>query len=287
MNIMNKNEKILIVGLGLIGGSYAKILFKKGYLVYGLSNKQEDIDYAIHHHMIIDGQINVTKEFIGQFKYIIFALYPSIFINWIKQYGSYISLNTIISDVSGIKGNLVQTIQENLPKSIEFIGAHPMAGKEVYGIKNADENLFKGANYIITPNENNSQKGIDFATQIGELIEASHISVLSPSKHDEMIAFLSQLTHCIAITLMTCKKSEHLKAYCGDSFRDLTRIANINENMWCELFLNNKEELLSQMDLFLNEMNLLRQYIQNNNEVKIKEMMKISTQRRKHFNKEK
>jgi prephenate dehydrogenase len=108
---------------------------------------------------------------------------------------------------------------------------------------------------------------------------------LTPEKHDEMIGYLSQLTHCIAITLMTCKDSKDLKDYTGDSFTDLTRIASINENMWAELFLMNKDELLSQMNLFINEFSMLKQAIENEDVDKLKELMKLSTLRRSYFNK--
>ena len=160
-----------------------------------------------------------------------------------------------------------------------------MAGKEVYGIKNADYNIFKKANYIVTPTTSNSKDAIELASDIGKELEFSNISILSPEKHDEMIAFLSQLTHCIAITLMTCKDSEHLKDYTGDSFRDLTRIAAINENMWSELFLMNKQDLLNEMEEFSKEFNKLKEAISNEDIDTIKEMMKLSTKRRKYFNK--
>ena len=160
-----------------------------------------------------------------------------------------------------------------------------MAGKEVYGVKNASATLFNKANYIITPTSKNTQKAIDLATSIAKELNFANISILTPEKHDEMIAYLSQLTHCIAITLMTCSENEHLKEYTGDSFKDLTRIANINENMWSELFLLNKEELINQMDLFINKFNILKKTIEEENVEEMKEIMKLSTKRRKYFDK--
>ena len=148
-----------------------------------------------------------------------------------------------------------------------------------------NEKIFENANYIITPTKKNTDKGIAFATEIGEALNFRKISLLTPKEHDEMIAFLSQLTHCIAVALMTCKDSEDLVNYTGDSFRDLTRIANINENMWTELFLMNKNALLKEMDSFINCMSKLRDFINNEDEEKIKNMMRLSTERRKFFNK--
>ena len=278
-------DKILIVGLGLIGGSYAKGLTKIGYNVYGYNRNKDAIDYAKKNKIIIDGSSEFTEDFIGEFDRIIFSLYPKVFKEYIKNYSDYIKDGAIISDVSGVKESIVTDIQNILGDRVEFIAAHPMAGKEVYGIENADEKIFENANYIITPTKKNSDKGIAFATEIGKALNFRKISLLTPKEHDEMIAFLSQLTHCIAVVLMTCKDSEDLVNYTGDSFRDLTRIANINENMWTELFLMNKNALLKEMDSFINCMSKLRDFINNEDEEKIKNMMRLSTERRKFFNK--
>lgn len=279
------DNKILIVGLGLIGGSYAKGLTKNGYKVYAYNRNIDSINYAKNNGIIVDGTNEINKEFLSQFDRIIFAIYPKIFKEYIDKYGNFIKDGAIISDVTGVKSSIVDYIQGKLSPRVEFIPAHPMAGKEVTGVENADENIFKNANYIITPTDKNTDEGISFAKEIGEKLGFRKISILSPKEHDEMIAFLSQLTHCIAVSLMTSKDSEYLVDYTGDSFRDLTRIANINENMWAELFLMNKVSLLKEIDSFIEHMSNLRDYIFNDNEDKIKEMMRISTARRKFFNK--
>ena len=280
-----QNKKILIVGLGLIGGSYAKGLTKNNYEVYAYNRTANAITYAKEHNIIKDGTSEMTKDFISQFDRIVFSLYPKIFMEYIKNYGSYIKDNAIITDVTGVKTSIVKDIQDMLGDRVEFIPAHPMAGKEVYGVENADEKIFENANYIITPTDRNTDEGIAFATEIGKVLNFRKISLLTPEKHDEMIAFLSQLTHCIAVALMTCKDSENLVYYTGDSFRDLTRIANINENMWSELFMLNKDALLKEMDSFINCMTLMRDFIKNDEVEKIKNMMRLSTERRKYFNK--
>lgn len=283
---LSKDKKILIVGLGLIGGSYALKLKEKGYEVGTITLKQEDIDYAIKNNIIDHGQINVNKEYLDNFDVIVFALYPKVLLDWLKVNHSHIKKGTILTDVTGVKSSIVYEIEDIIKDdNIHFVAAHPMAGKEVYGVINASTDLFKNANYIVTPTNNSDLEAIELVCDLGKQLDFMKISILSPEKHDEMIAYLSQLTHCIAITLMTCKDSENLKDYTGDSFRDLTRIANINENMWSELFLMNKKELLNQMNLFINEFNKLRQFIENEDENQIKEMMKLSTLRRSYFNK--
>ena len=158
-----------------------------------------------------------------------------------------------------------------------------MAGREVYGVKNSDKTIFKGANYIVIPNEKASEEAICLVEDIGRLLGFKNVVRLSNEEHDEMIGFLSQLTHCIAVSLMTTKDSQNLVEYTGDSFRDLTRIAKINENMWSELFLLNKEELLSQMDLFLKQFNSLKDAREKEDVDTMKDIRRLSTQRRSYF----
>lgn len=283
--MLSKDKKILIVGLGLIGGSYAEGLTNAGYKVYALTKDQSSIDYAKNKKIIIDGKKDIEIDYISSFDIVIFCLYPKIFVEWIKCYQHCLKKGAIITDVTGVKGSVVYEIQNILREDVEFIPAHPMAGKEVYGVENSDASIFNNANYIVTPTKNNTPFAIDVAKEIGKELNFKNIVELSPEEHDEMIGFLSQLTHCIAVVLMTCKDSQHLVEYTGDSFRDLTRIAKINETMWSELFLMNKEELLKQMDLFISQFKKLRDYLSCEDCDKMKEMMILSTKRRKYFDK--
>jgi prephenate dehydrogenase len=160
-----------------------------------------------------------------------------------------------------------------------------MAGKEVYGIENSNPAMFKGANYIVTPTKNNSEYAIETCKELGRLLGFASVSVISPQKHDRMIAFLSQLTHCIAVALMTCNDDANLCKYTGDSFRDLTRIARINEDMWSELFMLNKDMLISEIKAFEGELEKLRRSMETEDVDTMKKMMRISTQRRGMFDK--
>lgn len=284
MKIIN-DIKFLIVGLGLIGGSYAQALSDLGYEVGAITRSQGSIDFAMEKGYIAHGQTEVTEEYVKQFDIIVFALYPKVLKKWLNDYQSYIKSGAILTDVTGVKCAVVYDIQSMLRADIEFIGAHPMAGKEVYGVENADKNIFRNANYIVTPTEKNTKEAISVCKSLGKLLGFKTVRELSPEKHDEMIGFLSQLTHCIAVSLMTCKESRDLVDYTGDSFRDLTRIARINEDMWCELFLLNKEELLCQMDLFTQKFSELKDAIKSSDEEKIKSIMRTSTMRRAYFDK--
>lgn len=280
---LSNDKKILIVGLGLIGGSYAEGFTKKGYFVGAITRSQKSIDYALDKGIIKEGTTEVTKEFVSKYDLVIFALYPEQFTNWIEKHQDCFKSGIVISDVTGVKCEIVYKIQSILRKDVEFVPAHPMAGREVSGVENATDKIFSGANYIVTPTSDNTKENIEFVASIGEVLGFRKVSYLTPQEHDEMIGFLSQLTHCIAVSLMVCKESKHLVDFTGDSFRDLTRIAKINEKMWTELFIMNKHELLSQMDLFLGQFRRLRDALAQDDKETMQQMMRTSTERRKYF----
>lgn len=282
---LNKDMKILIVGLGLIGGSYAEALSKKGYEVGAIDQKQEAIDFALRKGYIASGRADIDKEYIGRFDIVVFALYPHAFVEWIEKYQNCLKSGAIVTDVTGVKGGVVSDVQNALRKDVEFIAAHPMAGRECSGVENAKAEIFEGANYIVVPTEKNTQEAIELCKDLGRELGFKHISELSVKQHDEMVGFLSHLTHCIAVSLMVCKESGHLADYTGDSFRDLTRIAKINDEMWSELFLLNKDEIVEQMNLFEQHFGKLKECIQNDDREGIREMMRLSTKRRKVFDK--
>ena len=205
--------------------------------------------------------------------------------DWIHENGKYLKPGTYLTDVTGVKGAVVETVQEMLPDGVEFIAAHPMAGREVYGVENSDEKIFRNANYIVTPTERNTPEGIELCKDLGRILGFARVSELTPTEHDRIIAYVSQLTHCIAVSLMTCNADARLQDYTGDSFRDLTRIARINEEMWSELFFLNKDALIAQIDAFSGELNRIRTYLSDENGVKLKEMMRQSTAHRALFDK--
>lgn len=283
--IVNINKKILIVGLGLLGGSYAKVLKRFGFQISAITKEQSSIDYAIKENIIDKGSTALDPEIIGEADLVIFALYPHVFVEWIEQNQQLLKSGALITDVTGVKGSIVYKIQDILRPDVEFIAAHPMAGREVSGVEHCSDRLFIGANYIVTPTAKNTPKAIETCIELGRLLGFSNISTLSPEEHDEMIGFLSQLTHCIAITLMTCNDKENMEKFTGDSFRDLTRIARINDHMWSELFVANKSALLEQMNLFIDKFNHLKTMLETEDIDGMREMMRHSTQRRALFDK--
>lgn len=283
--IVDVSKKILIVGLGLLGGSYAKVLKRFGFHISAITKEQSSIDYAIKEKIIDEGSIELDKRMIGDADIVIFALYPHVFVEWIEKNQRLLKSGALITDVTGVKGSIVYKIQDMLRPDVEFIAAHPMAGREVSGVENSTDKLFTGANYIVTPTDKNTTEAIRTCMELGRLLGFSNVATLSPEEHDEMIGFLSQLTHCIAVTLMTCNDKEDMEKFTGDSFRDLTRIARINDLMWSELFVANKSALLEQMNLFIDKFNELKTMLESDDIDGMREMMRRSTERRALFDK--
>ena len=282
MNWISK-ENILIVGLGLMGGSYEKKKKRLGYKVEAIDAEWSSIDYAIENNIIDKGYAYPDEIAIRKADVIIFALYPRLFKEWVKKQQHLFKYGLLITDVTGVKSCLVYDIQNLLRDDVEYVPSHPMAGREVSGVQNARDTIFLGSNFIVAPTENNTKAGIEWCKGLGKILGCRKISVLTPEEHDEMIGFVSQLTHVIAVSLMTCNDNTHLVDYTGDSFRDLTRIASINEKMWSELFLLNKDYLLKHMDAFINEMVSFRKLLAEEDREGLEEKMRLSTERHAYF----
>ena len=278
------DSNILIVGLGLMGGSYARALKRLGFRVTAVSRSQSSIDYALAEEIIDAGAATPDPALIGSADAVILCLYPGVLLDWLEENQRFLKPGALLTDVTGVKSCVVYDIQDLLRPDLEFIASHPMAGREVSGVANSDASIFQGANFLITPTERNSDAAIDWCEGLGRLLGCRQISVVTPEEHDEMIGFVSQLTHCIAVALMTCKNDPMLSRFTGDSFRDLTRIAHINDEMWSELLLRNKSALLREMDAFAAEFQALRDLISAEDREGIRGKMRTSTTRRDRFN---
>ncbi len=283
---LDKDTRFLIVGLGLLGGSYAKALKKQGFSVEAVTRSQSTIDYALEQGIIDGGAAFPDPEIIGRADFVVLAMYPQTLLDWVKEHQRHFKPGALITDVTGVKTCVVEPVQQMLRPDVEFIAAHPMAGRETLGVRNADDSIFRGANYIVTPTEKNTPQAIEACEELGRVLGFARVSRLTPEKHDEMIGFVSQLTHAIAVALMTCNDIEGLEKYTGDSFRDLTRIAKINDEMWSELFLANREALLEQMDQFTAQFAVMRQQLAAGDREGMRDVMRRSTVRRKALEKQ-
>ena len=274
-----------IIGLGLMGASFAKRLSpQKDKTIYGIDQNEQTIQTALELNIIKEGSTNPGK-LIKKCNLIILALYPTMIKPWIVENQQYLESGTILMDISGVKTNIVEPVQAILREDLELISIHPMCGRESRGIDFAQADIFDNANYIIVPTNKNPPKAIEAAKQLGKDLRVKNISILSCEEHDRMIGFLSQLTHVIAVSLMNTHDNSHLVEYTGDSFRDLTRIATINEDLWSELFLLNKDILLDEIDQFLDATKHFRDSLEKEDIDEMKRLFIQSTNRRKLFNK--
>lgn len=283
--MLDKSKTYLIVGLGLLGGKYAQVLSQKGYHVTGITHSRSTLDYALTHGYIQAGKTEDFADLVKGADCVIFGLYPTVLLDWVREYGALLRPGTLVTDVSGVKRGVVEPIQEMLPEGVEFIASHPMAGRETSGIAHSAEVDFAPANYIITPTARNTQAGIDWCRALAETLGFKRISELTPAEHDHMIGYVSQLCHAIAVSLMCASDNSELACYTGDSFRDLTRIARINDKMWAELFLWNKDNLISEIDMFTNALLSMRQKLVEDDRDGLEEMFRLSTKRREAFDK--
>lgn len=274
-----------IIGLGLMGASFAKRLSpQKDKTIYGIDQNEQTIQTALELNIIKEGSTDPGK-LIKKCNLIILALYPTMIKPWIVENQQYLESGTILMDISGVKTNIVEPVQAILREDLELISIHPMCGRESRGIDFAQADIFDNANYIIVPTDKNTPKAIKAAKQLGKDLRVKNISILSCEEHDRMIGFLSQLTHVIAVSLMNTHDNSHLVEYTGDSFRDLTRIAAINEDLWSELFLLNKDILLDEIDQFLDATKHFRDSLEKEDIDEMKRLFIQSTNRRKLFNK--
>ena len=283
--MLDKTKRYLIVGLGLLGGKYALELSKAGFHVDGINRSEGHLQYALDHGYIASGKTHDFEDLVSQADHIIFGLYPTALIDWFKTYGHLIKSGCIFTDVSGVKTGLVEPVQAMCPEGVEFIASHPMAGRETSSVEHAAEVSFAPANFIITPTDKNTQAGIDWCRDLAEELGFKRISILTPAEHDHMIGYVSQLCHAIAVSLMCASDNSELANYTGDSFRDLTRIARINDKMWAELFLWNKDNLISEIDMFDSALQDMREKLVNDDREGLEEMFRLSTKRREAFDK--
>ena len=280
--MLDRSKRYLVVGLGLLGGKYALELTRAGFAVDGINRSQGHLQYALDHGYIARGKTQDFEDLVRQADHIIFGLYPTALLEWMQQYGQWIKPGCIFTDVSGVKTGLVEPVQALCPPGVEFIASHPMAGRETSSVEHAAEVDFAPAHFIITPN---TPAAIQWAQQLAQVLGFRHICTLTVEEHDRMIGYVSQLCHAIAVSLMCANDNTSLCEYTGDSFRDLTRIARINDKMWAELFLWNKQNLIAEIDQFDAALARLRAALEEGDREQLEQMFRLSTQRRAAFDK--
>jgi prephenate dehydrogenase len=273
--------RIVVVGLGVIGGSFTMALSEAGYDdVYGIDINEESLEKAKNQGLIKEGFTN-GGEIIKSADFIIISLYPRLVKKFIVDNKENFKDGAVITDATGIKKMFIDDIISILPEKIDFVFGHPMAGREKKGIDFASSAVFKGANYILTPVDRNKEENLKMIEDLVYRIGFKRVRRIAPEYHDEMIGYTSQLPHSLAVALVNSDiEGRETGSFIGDSYRDLTRIANINEDLWSELFLGNKENLLKSIESFEEELDKIKDAIKTDDKEALKELFIKSTKRR-------
>lgn len=272
---------ICIIGLGLVGGTYALALRENPKIskITAIDIDQEAINKALELGIIDNGGTD-SKDFLPEADLVIISLYPKLILDFIKDNLDNFKKGAIITDAAGVKKSIMDEVNK-IPLEADFIFGHPMAGREKIGLQYADKNIFKNANYILTPNEKNKFENIATLKEIIYSMGFKNVSEITADAHDEIISFTSQLTHAIAVALVN---SDNMKfdtnRFVGDSYRDLTRIAKINSKLWSELFLENKENLIHKIDAFQEKMEYIKNALLNDDADALEKEFQESTKRR-------
>jgi len=253
------NLTVTVVGLGLIGGSMALGLKGKVGSLQGLDVSPEILREAAVRDMA-DRLGTDPRELLPGADLVVVALYPEQTRRFILENREVFSPGTLIMDVSGIKETLVRDLQAGLPDTVEFLGAHPMAGREGSGIRQAREEMFLGSYFLITPTERNTPEALGTASAVLELLGPRKIVELDPSRHDRLMAYTSQMPHVLAALLVDGFTGDS-RFLLGGSFRDATRVASINEVLWSELFLENRDNLLEEVRAFRDRLDRFEQLL--------------------------
>lgn len=275
---------ITIVGLGLIGGSFAMALKElKPKNLWAI-----DIDSAVletaEKMNIIDKGYTSPEIPLMDSDIVILAIYPQKTIDFVKNNINFFKRGAVITDTAGIKSDLLKEIMPILRGDLDFIGGHPMAGKEESGLKAATVDMFKNANYILTPIDKNKEKNVNLIKSIAVDMGCKRVVYLSPKEHDDIIAYTSQLPHIIAVSLIDCNSSIiELSKFVGEGFKDTTRVATINEELWPELLLFNKENIINKIEDFENNIKEIKDAIINCDKVFLKKRFERATNKRKEL----
>lgn len=278
--------KTAIIGLGLIGGSMARRL--RGFCdteIRAYNRTRESLDLAL-----ADGVIDVACDTPGEAMdgadLIIMCLYPQLNVDFVRENVARIKDGAVITDVTGVKQFIMDEMNKILPGTVDFIGGHPMAGREVGGYKSSTDTLFDNAPYIITPDRNSKPENIQLIRDMAKYIGCREVVTTTPDEHDSIIAYTSQLMHAVAVALCDNPLLERSQSFAGGSLQDCTRIAVINETMWSELFVENKHHLAERIDEFTDCLNRIKNAALNDDRKTIEKIMINATaQKRKWLTK--
>ena len=268
-----------VVGLGLIGGSMAKaIKLYTEHTVLGYDISETEVCKA-ELMEAIDERLDVQN--LPSCNMVIVALYPSDIIKYIQENADIFSEGTIVVDCGGVKAAICEGLKNTVRgRTWHFIGGHPMAGREYSGFRYAKDDLFENASMILTPDSSVPLEIISEVKRFFLTLGFSRIMLTTPERHDEMIAYTSQMAHIVSNAYVRSELALKHSGFSANSFKDMTRVARLNESMWTELFLLNREALISELDGIIERLQTCRDAISGSNEEKLKTTLREGSERK-------
>ena len=263
---------VAIIGLGLIGGSLSKAYKASGHRVYLYNRTLSVVDFAI---LSGAGDARLTQDNLPECDLILVSLYPEASIKWMEDFAPYISKDALVIDACGTKRQICKVGFELADKyGFTFVGGHPMAGTQYSGFKYARENMFNNAPMVIVPPRFDDIALLDRVKQALAPLRLRRLSVTTAEKHDAMIAYTSQMCHIVSNAFIKSPSSREHKGYSAGSYRDLTRVAWLNERMWTELFLENKDYLTEELDLLINNLTEYKKALETDDAVYLEQILR-------------
>lgn len=277
-----KDMVFCIVGLGLIGGSYAKALRRLGVKKIIAVDSDKDVLAKASAGGIIDVPCFVPDKTLQEADVIIFAVYPAVIRDFVKKNVQYFKSDALLTDAAGIKGNIIEEIDGLLGADMDFVAGHPMAGREGSGFGQSAAEIFDGANYIVVPRRCNNIDNVHWLKKFALALGCKRVAEVSREQHDRIIAYTSNLPHLLAVSLVNSKSMNNdTKCFIAGSFRDASRVADINAELWTDLFLYNRENVLAEIANFQEQLMHWTEALENEDAETLKEMMRSAADKRK------
>ena len=280
---MAQKKTALVVGLGLIGGSVAMALRGfENYRLVGTDCSSQTRSYAVAHG-VCDEVAERVEDVLGQADVVLFAMRPHGIAQQIEAFQDSFKPGALVTDVGGIKGAIMEAAQ-CLPDTVDFIGCHPMAGKETSGVENAEKELFHNAHFILTPGPRSTQEHVDLLQRMGKYMGFRDVVITTPEEHDAIIAYTSQLMHIIAVATCDDEDLFRCKGFEGGSFRGCTRVAALDVPLWTELFTMNAPALCRCIRTLEDNLRAYREVLERGDREQLVEKLTASARRKRKMN---
>ena len=277
------NRHIVIVGLGLIGGSMARALRGfEDFDIIGLDVSQPTLRFALENH-IIDRAETDPVQALAHGDLVFLCLHPQGIVDFLAEHRDHFKAGAMVTDVCGIKSAILEAAKA-LPAGVSFVGGHPMAGRETSGIQNSLDNMFLNAHYILTPNGQSSPEHVALMERVAKQVGCADVVKTTPEEHDAIIAYTSQMMHIIAVAVCDDESLFRYQGFEGDSFRGCTRVAALDVPLWTQLFSMNAPALCTALEQLENNIRDYRLAIQSGDTQALAQRLSVSAARKRKMN---